>query len=139
MFKKILVAYDGSELSKKSFSTGIEFATKFNAELIVVSVARPPEPLVEPISETLIEHATTLFRDNFSEMKQITSAQQITARFEIIAGNPARAIIDFAKKNLVNLIIMGSVTEKSLLEQWFMGSVSKQVVHYAHCSVLVLR
>jgi nucleotide-binding universal stress UspA family protein len=41
--KRILVAYDGSPSSAKAFSLGMELRDKFDAEFMVLAVARPPE------------------------------------------------------------------------------------------------
>ncbi|WP_409294842.1 universal stress protein [Peribacillus sp. SCS-26] len=60
------------------------------------------------------------------------------AEFEILDGSTAEAICQFAERNRVDLLIVGS-SGKSGLKRFFSGSVSEAVVKDAPCSVLVAR
>ncbi|MFH2039926.1 MAG: universal stress protein [Chloroflexota bacterium] len=53
-------------------------------------------------------------------------------------GDAATEIIEFAKKEKTSLIISGS-RGLSQFKSWLMGSVSRKLVHYSNCSVLVVR
>ncbi len=139
MLKKILISYDGSTPAKKAFDFGIEISEKFNAELFVLSVARPPEPPVDVETEAYLENALEHFQKDFTHMKAKTTHHKIKAHFEVIVGHPAQVIVNYADDNNIDLIITGSVKDKSTISRWLLGSVSKQVVHYAHCSVMVVR
>lgn len=56
----------------------------------------------------------------------------------LVVGAAAPAIIDFANKGQYDLVVMGS-RGLSLLKELLLGSVSLQVLHGAHCPVLVVR
>jgi nucleotide-binding universal stress UspA family protein len=53
-------------------------------------------------------------------------------------GDAASIMIDYAKSEDLNLIITGS-RGLSQLKSWLMGSVSRKLVHYSNCSILVVR
>ena len=55
--KRILVAYDGSPSSAKAFSLGMELRDKYDAELMVLAVARPPDFGTEVETEAVIENS----------------------------------------------------------------------------------
>ncbi len=49
-----------------------------------------------------------------------------------------KAIIDYAKKNNMDVIVIGT-TGMSAVEQIFVGSVANNVIHHAHCPVFAIR
>jgi nucleotide-binding universal stress UspA family protein len=53
-------------------------------------------------------------------------------------GDAATEIMTFAKENAIDLIVTGS-RGLSPIRSWLMGSVSRKLVHYSGCSVLVVR
>jgi nucleotide-binding universal stress UspA family protein len=55
----------------------------------------------------------------------------------IRVGNPADEILDFARDENVDLIVIPS-RGKSGLRRWMIGSVAERVVRRAPCAVLVL-
>jgi nucleotide-binding universal stress UspA family protein len=53
-------------------------------------------------------------------------------------GDAATEIIDYVKANQIDLIVVGS-RGWSQFKDWWMGSVSRKLVHYSNCSVLVVK
>jgi nucleotide-binding universal stress UspA family protein len=53
-------------------------------------------------------------------------------------GDAATEIIDYVKANQIDLIVVGS-RGLSQFRDWWMGSVSRKLVHYSNCSVLVVK
>jgi nucleotide-binding universal stress UspA family protein len=138
MISKILVAYDGSEPSNRAFDFAIDLTGKYNAEVVVLSVARPPEPPVDVEIEAVLESATEYYEERFKELKERASALGVTPRFEVRAGHPAEQIIHMANEESTDMIVMGYKGE-SFMERWLLGSVSKRVLSYAHCTVTIVR
>jgi len=138
MIRKLLIAYDGSEQAKKAFDTGIEIAAKFGAEVFVISVARPPEPADDVETEAILENANQYYEKHFADLREDAAAAGITPRFEILVGHPADQIVHYANENDVDMIVMGH-RGKSFVERWLLGSISKRVLSYAHCTVTIVR
>lgn len=136
--KKILVAYDTSDPARRAFEAGVDLAQKYVAELIVLSVARPPEPPEMVEAEASLEDAQEYYEKEFIALREAASAAGVTARCEVRVGHPAEQIIHMANEENVNAILMGH-RGKSLIKRWLLGSISKRVVSYAHCTVCIVR
>ena len=49
-----------------------------------------------------------------------------------------KAIIDYAKKNNIDVIVIGT-KGMTAVEEYFFGSVANAVIHHAHCPVFAIR
>lgn len=135
---KLLVAFDGSKQAQKAFEMALDIATKYSAKLMVLSVARPPEPPVAVEMEAVLESATEHYEEHFKRMKELVQALGIEAKFEVRVGHPAEQIVHVANEERADAIVMGHRGE-SFLQRWLLGSVAKRVLSYAHCTVIVVR
>lgn len=138
MYKKILLAYDGSAPADKAFAHAVDLATRYQASLDVIAVARIPEFGDDVETEAILENSQKHYEKVLAPLKEQIASQGMRACFEIAVGHPAEQIIYYAEKNDVDLIVMGH-RGKTFFDRWRLGSVSKQVIHYAHCDVLVVR
>jgi len=138
MINNILVAFDGSKEAEKAFQTGLEIAVSFRASLNVLSVARPPEPPSMVETEAFLDSATQHFEENFITLRSLAETQNIALNTTVVIGHPADQIVHHANVIKANLIVMGH-RGKSIVQRWLLGSVSKRVLSYASCSVLIVR
>lgn len=138
MYRKILVGYDGSEAGKNAFDNALELAAKHEAELYVLSVARPPDIGDDVETEAVVENSREYHRKLLEPLKQATAKRHVVGRFEVVVGHPAEQIIYCADQHGVDLIVVGD-RGRSKFTRWLLGSVSKQVVQYAGRPVLVVR
>ena len=136
--KKILLAYDGSEAAAKAYCHALDLAGKYAADLQVLAVASPPEFGDDVEIETVLDNAREHYEQQFVALKAQAAAQGVQPRFEVAVGHPAEQIIDHAEQDGVDLIVMGH-RGKTFLQRWLLGSVTKRVISYAHCTVLVVR
>jgi nucleotide-binding universal stress UspA family protein len=137
MFKHILVAVDGSTYSQQALPTAIEVAKKFGSDVFVLHVSEHDRgravaySLETPADATrLVGHAVKVIRD-----------AGITAKGELrdmAAGHVAKAIIETATANHIDLIVMGS-RGLSDVQGLLLGSVTHTVVQMANIPVLVDR
>jgi nucleotide-binding universal stress UspA family protein len=136
--KRILVGYDGSESSARAYEFALTLAAKFGASLVVIAVARPPEPPDEVETEAIIERAREHFEQDFAKLREQARAAGLAAEFEVAVGHPAHQILDHAEANGIDHIVLGH-RGKTFFDRWRLGSVSKQVIHYAHCTTTIVR
>lgn len=138
MLQKILCAVDGSASADKAFDFAAELAARFEAELLVLAVARPPEPpeLVE--TEAVLDTAHQFYEQHFARLREKLAGRTLTLRCDVAVGHPAEQIVHRAEVEGTDLIVVGH-RGKSLLARWLLGSVSKRVLSYAPCAVLVVR
>jgi nucleotide-binding universal stress UspA family protein len=138
MLSKILVAYDGSESAAKAFANGLDFAQKYGAELHVLAVARPPDFAQEVETEAILEQSQHHCHKLLEPLRKRSAAAGVKAKCEVAVGHPAEQIIYHAEQFGAELIIMGH-RGGGLFERWLLGSVAKQVMIYARCSVMIAR
>ena len=138
MIKRILMAYDGSAPADKAYAFAMDLAKKYGAELIVLAVSRPPDFADDVEMEAVLENSTKHYEKLLSNLKPQAAAQGINARFEVVVGHPAEQILYYAEQNEADHIVMGH-RGKTFFQRWRLGSVSKQVIHYALCAVTVVR
>ena len=136
--KTILVAYDTSPQAEKAFTFGLDLAQKYAAELVVLSVARPPEPAESVETEALLESAQAFYEEHFTALREKAARQGTKPRFLVQVGHPAEQIIRAATAEKADLIAMGH-RGKSTVTRWLLGSISKRVLSYAPCDVLIVR
>jgi nucleotide-binding universal stress UspA family protein len=138
MFHRILLAYDGSEHSTKAFALALDLADKYAAKLHVLSVARPPDFAEDVETEALLENAQERFETLFVPLRKRAAELGITADFEVTVGHPAEQIVRAAERDRADLIVTGH-RGHGLFERWLLGSVSRLVIAYGHCPVMVVR
>lgn len=138
MIKKLVVAYDGSKQSEKAYKLALDMAAKYSAQMIVLSVARPPEPPVAVELEAVLEGAKEYFEGHFKCLREQAGSLGLEARFEVRVGHPAEQIVNMANQEKADAIVMGHRGE-SLWQRWLVGSVAKRVLSYASCTVVIVR
>jgi len=127
---KILVAIDGSENAHKGLQHAVQLAQKFNAEITVMNVMERGLFGLKPQVTQKVGERT------LSKAVDEVKGANVTKRLEF--GNPAEKIIEIANKERYDLIVVGS-RGLSRTKRFFLGSVSDDVSHHAHCSVLIVR
>ncbi len=138
MYRKILVAYDGSAASKKAFDTACQLAEQNHAELFVVSVARPPDIADDVETEAVIENSRQYHQSLLARLEGALAAKKLKAQFHVSTGHPAEQIIYEADRHDVDLIVVGD-RGRSKFTRLLLGSTSKQVTEHAGRQVLVVR
>ncbi len=141
MLKKILVAFDGSQKSYDAFNYALEMLKLCPGaapEIIVLSVAQPPEPIDIVEMDAIIDSATQHYEELFKELKEKAKEKDIEIKTEVAVGHPADQIIRYAKDNNCDVVILGQ-KGKSKIESWLLGSVSKRVATYAPCNVTIVK
>jgi nucleotide-binding universal stress UspA family protein len=136
--KRILVGYDGSESATRAYEFALTLAVKFEAALQVLAVARPPEPPEDVETEAEIERAQEHFEQDFAKLRERARALGLAPEFEVAVGHPAEQLVHYAETHAIDHIVLGH-RGKSFFERWRLGSVSKQVIHYAHCTATIVR
>jgi len=145
IFKNIMIATDGSEAAKKAVDTAIKLAKMNKAKLYAVHVIAPGE-----LSVNLRDPRDLEWKDS---MKVYLEKQggEVTAYVEdsgnkanvevestILEGNPADEIVNFAQKNDIDLIVMGTLGKKGI-QRFLLGSVTENVIRHSKQPVLIVR
>jgi nucleotide-binding universal stress UspA family protein len=138
---RILLALDGSEEADAAARMAVELADRTDSELHVVHVGEvkpfyPPGAVSALLRvDDIREHAGNLLDE---QVEKVKAAGGTVAGAHLEMGRPDEEIAVLAQELGVGLIAVGS---RGLggIRRALMGSVSRSVVHYAPCSVLVVR
>jgi nucleotide-binding universal stress UspA family protein len=142
LIKSIMVPIDFSEYSKSALKYAIDFAKQFHAKIYLIYVV---EPIIYPadfsMGQVAIPSADLDLQSRANEelinlAKTIGSG--ITSETIIKTGKPFVEIIDSAKENDVDLIIIATHGHTGV-EHLLFGSTAEKVVRKAPCPVLTLR
>jgi nucleotide-binding universal stress UspA family protein len=138
MFRNVLIAYDGSPFARKAFDVGLETARLHRARALVLSVVQIPEPAMIYETTALLDEANAHYETDFAGLRDAAKSAGVPLETRIVVGHVSDQIVQQATGEHADLIVMGH-RGKSVIERWLLGSVSKRVISYAHCSVLVVR
>ena len=137
-FRKILVGYDGSPQAEKAVDVALSLAGSLDAQVLVFSVARPPEPATSVELEAVLDDAREHYEQGFVGIRDRARKDNLDLQTEIAVGHPAEQIIHKAETSETDLIILGR-KGMSMFEKLILGSISERVLRYAHCPVMVVR
>jgi len=139
MFKKILLAYDGSDGAKLSLDKVTEIAKACATQLHIVAVGRIPE-YAETVSEVeeAREQAKNFYSKIIEDAVDHLKQRGLSATVHIEFGKPGDVILRIAEELGADLIALGTKPH-SALRRRFLGATVDKVVDHAHCSVLVVR
>jgi nucleotide-binding universal stress UspA family protein len=139
MFKKILVAYDGSDGAKLALTKAHEIAQAGKAEIHILAVGRIPE-YAETVSEVEEEkeQAQTYYSKIMEEAAAQLKQQGLSPNVHIDFGKPAETILRIAEELKVDLVVLGTHSHAAARRR-FLGATVDKVIDHAHCSVLVIR
>ncbi|HXD40412.1 MAG TPA: universal stress protein [Ramlibacter sp.] len=147
MYEKILVATDGSTLSKKAVRSAIELAGAVDAELLALYVVpRYPITYFEggiTVSSQDIARTEKQWADQgqavVDAVQQAAEAKGVKVKALVSKSDlVAEAIMSAAKKNKCDLIVMASHGRKGL-KRILLGSETQHVLTHSSIPVLVLR
>ncbi len=142
MLKKILVATDGSDHAGKALDYASDIASMYKATVYLIHVVPPVPRLAEVGMDVLqkIEESNQAFAKEIMEKgeKEIKKKGVGSYQTVILQGNPAQEIIEFARKNSVDMIVMGS-HGAGKVETLMLGSVSNKVCHLADCTCVTVK
>lgn len=141
---------DGSESSVKAADQAIEMAKKHDARLIALNVvvsqlgyaySSGAFGLVTPSTiNDLLDKSKQEAKKWFDDIEKKATAQGVTFKTEMVASptSVVPAIVDYADKNKVDLIVIGT-KGRSGFTKLLLGSVASGVVTYASCPVMVVK
>ncbi|QJY32643.1 universal stress protein [Diaphorobacter sp. JS3050] len=147
MYKRILIATDGSPLSQKAVESGLSLAGLTGASVVALKVVpRYPRSYFEgglPVDAADIKRIEKQWADAAQELvdkvkvqgtEEGVTVKTVIAKSDLIA----EAVIAAAKKHKCDLIVMASHGRKGI-KRLLLGSETQHVLTHSHIPVLVLR
>jgi nucleotide-binding universal stress UspA family protein len=135
--RRILIAHDGSEEGGRAVAAGIDLALRYGAKATLLTVIHHPGYAgtvgeVQEADEEARQFAGRIQR----EAIEAGRLRGLDMGAVIMSGHPAEAIVDYARRHDIDIIVMGH-RGMSNLQRFFVGSIADRVVDHAPCMVLV--
>jgi len=138
MFKKILMAYNGSREGKQALLACSEIASLTKADTHLLAVAGMPSSmfltegfLPEELLEEEKRRAQGILDEGVAQLKDRGYA--VTGHLAV--GEPVEEICRLAREIGVDIIVVGH--QRKGLARWWQGSVGKSLLDHSPCSVFI--
>jgi len=140
LFRRILVADDGSPEGERAAAVAVEMAAKLKAEVVLLGVVEPVNVQAEgeglPVEDLSVERRK--MEERFERFLVMGHALGLHMVVEIAEGTPAAVIHARAEAEQADLIVVGKHTAHHV-RHWFERSTTQRVLRESRCSVLVVR
>jgi nucleotide-binding universal stress UspA family protein len=153
--RRVLLVTDGSEHSQLAAQYIGRFPFPETAEFHVLHVTPPAQRpyMMEPYyggwqtvylnvpdedQQELLERQTREGETLLARTTGLLARHGLKSTPVLLRGDAATEILEYVKTNEIDLIVAGS-RGLSQFKSFWMGSVSRKLVHYAPCSVLIVK
>lgn len=143
MYRNVMVPVDGSPFSREAVLQGLRIASQSGATLRLVRVGSSPVLTggadSYPIeNEALRRLQASELADLYSIAAECRAHSTVTVTASLQQGPVVDALIGYAKRHNVDLIVMRSHSRKGLARAWF-GSVADALIRESGIPVLVVK
>lgn len=139
MFRKVLIANDGSEGADRAFTCALELARNLESELHMLCVEELPR-FATSVSE-LVEEGSEIghiFQKVIDRARARASARGVELKAQVVAGHAVPSIVEFIERGGHDLLVIGYVGHSALYNR-LIGSTTDRLVELAPCKVLVVK
>jgi nucleotide-binding universal stress UspA family protein len=139
VFKRIVVANDGSDGGFRALAMACDLAKHHKAKLHMISVEELPNfpASIDEIVETKTEE-NHKFHDVLERSRAVAKAKKVKLDAEVVAGHAVAAIVARVKQVKADLLIVGFMGHSALYER-IIGGTADRLVRLAPCPVLVVK
>ena len=140
MFRKILVAYDGSEGSKKALRTGIELAKRLEVDLSSISVQEGLPYFAATVGEVeeVKNDVEAFFKKITKEAWDEAALHGVNLHTTVLPGHEVETVINFAKEGRFDLLIVGFVGHSNVFGR-IMGGTTQNLSRLSPCTVMIVK
>ncbi len=136
--RRILFPTDFSQNAEYAFQYALTFAREFGAKLYVLHVIYFPPQMPEYDIGQVIDGLVKNAEKSLKRLIEKTKDTEVIFHPEVRVGTEYGEISEFAEKEKIDLIVMGT-HGRSGLAHAFLGSVAERVVRHASCPVLTVK
>jgi nucleotide-binding universal stress UspA family protein len=139
VYKRILLAADGSKNSIRAAAEAAKIASLINDSIIEVLFVADLSKVKEEVLHSKNHDDLILKRqEKLIPIAEFFSTKNIAFEMKMISGDPGPAIVEYANREHADLVIIGS-RGLNKFQEFVMGSVSHKVVKLVQCPVMVVK
>jgi nucleotide-binding universal stress UspA family protein len=139
VFRKILIANDGSEGAARALSAAINLAKTHGAALDMISVEEMPRfPVsVDEVVEDKLD-ADQRYETVVARARATAKAQGIELATHVLPGHAVATIVEFIGRERFDVLVVGYMGHSALYNR-LIGGTTDRLVEHAPCNVLVIK
>lgn len=139
MYKKILLAADGSEHSKRAAQHAIAIAKcQVESKIEIVYAVDRETSKTDVLSNWNSADINDKRKERLKDIEQLARNSEVAFEIKILHGDPGPAVVDYTNKNNFDLVVIGS-RGLNALQELMLGSVSHKVAKRANCPVMIVK
>ena len=138
VFKRIMVAYDGSSVSDKAFERSLRLYNGTSCDLAVVAAVGARNYALDYAVQSAFDSAYQALNAQVEHLERRARFAGLQATAIIGRGRLAREVVRAADDWHADLIIIGE-SARDIFAPWHGPSTAAYLVTHAHCAVLVVR
>ena len=135
MYERILVPLDGSSQGEIVLPYVYQMATRFRAEILLVSVAEPSIPQPDQLHRSYLSHLTEQMQ---RELREWEPKGETGIQSKVLLGEPADEILKCGDQYKASLLVMAS-RGRSSRGPWILGNVAAKVLRATDKPIMLVR
>ena len=140
MYKRVLVAYDGSREGRSALREGALLVRQLGAELYILAVVAetPGMRVAEGAHAGVMAHQDEAYRTLLEEAVHGLARFGLKVKGKLVRGEPAQEIGAYARQIKADLVVVGH-RKQNLLQRWWSGPNGAYLSDFISCSLLIAR
>ena len=139
MLSRILVAVDGSEGGKKAFNFAVAISKKFESSLLIAHIIEEYGTVGHSIVSELEQDSQQILQRYQSKAKDLGLKSSQVNVIEDKGRDVAEKILEIAKKENMDVIVVGGRGKYLSSDSFLIGSTSSKFVHYGVHTVIIVK
>ena len=140
MYRKILVAYNGTPESRSALDEAVRIAPDPSVEIHLAGVVHYPSAYLlagEYVPEVALADEREHMEADLREAHALLTGKGMTVVDHLVVGEPVDVITKLVSELGIDLLILGHPRSKSFALRWWRGSVDAILIERVRCSILV--
>jgi nucleotide-binding universal stress UspA family protein len=140
MYRRILVAYNGTPESRSALDEVGRFAPGPSVEVHLAGVVHYPSAYLlagEYVPEVALADERDHMEDDIKDAHALLAGRGINVTDHLLVGEPADVLSKLVSELSIELLILGHPRSRSFALRWWRGSVDAVLIERVRCSILI--
>jgi len=140
MYRKILVAYNGTPESRSALDEAVRLAPDASVEVHLAGVVHYPSAYLlagEYVPEVALADEREHMEADLKAAHAVLAGKGLNVINHLVVGEPVEVITKLVSELSIDLLILGHPRSKSFAMRWWRGSVDAILIERVRCSILV--
>ena len=140
MYRKILVAYNGTPESRSALDELVRFAPDPAAEIHLAGVVHYPSAYLlagEYVPEVALADERDHMETDLKDAHALLAGKGLNVIDHLVVGEPGDVLAKLVTELGIELLILGHPRTRSFALRWWRGSVDAVLIERVRCSILI--